>query len=108
MSLENIIFSLENGICPLELNYKQREEGAQNIDWNRVLYNLRYKQPEYYEEKFPVECRNIPAFDKIVDLILNKNKDNSPLKEILQRQDELIELQENNKIEINSDTSLHE
>jgi hypothetical protein len=68
------------------------------------MYNLRYKQPEFYEEKFPPECRNIPAFDKVIDLIVEKNYNNSPLKEILQRQDEMIRKQEeNNKIEINTD-----
>jgi hypothetical protein len=102
MSLENIIKSLENGICPLELNYKPREEGAENIDWERVLYNLKYHQPEYYENKFPKEMKKLPAFDKIVDLIVEKNTENSPLKEMIERQ------QENNKIEINSNTSLHE
>lgn len=95
MSLENIIHSLENGICPPELNYRAKEDGAENIDWNRVLYNLRYKQPEFFEDKFPPECAKIPAFDQVIDLIVEKNYNNSPLKEILQRQDEMIELQEN-------------
>jgi hypothetical protein len=68
---------------------------------------LKYKQPEFYEQKFPPECRNIPAFDQIIDLIVEKNYNNSPLKEILERQDEMIRKQEdNNKIEINSNTSL--
>jgi hypothetical protein len=118
MSLENIIKSLENGICPLELNYKPREEGdVSTIDWDKVRYNLTYKQPEFYEQKFPPECAKIPGFDQVIDLIINKNYDNSPLKEILERQDELIELQEeasgfwerslpNNKIEINTDDNI--
>jgi len=101
MSLENIIKSLENGICPPELNYKNNED--QGINWDHVLYNLRYKQPEFYEQKFPPECANIPAFDQVIDLIVEKNFENSPLKEILQRQDELIRKQEeDNKIEIKS------
>ena len=95
MSLENIIKSLENGLVPVELDYRTREEGAENIDWNRVMYNLTYKQPEFYEQKFPPECKNIPAFDKVIDLILDKNYNNSPLKEILERQDEMIARQEN-------------
>jgi|688.fasta_scaffold12347_14 hypothetical protein len=94
MSLENIIKSLENGICPLELNYKPCE-GGENIDWNKVMYNLTYKQPEFFEDKFPVECKHIPGFDKVIDLIVEKNYENSPLKEILERQDKLIEMQEN-------------
>jgi hypothetical protein len=110
MSLENIIRSLENGICPLELNYRQREEGAQNIDWNKVMYNLTYKQPEFYEEKFPPECKHIPGFNKIVDMIIEKNYNNSPLKEILERQDEMIKRQDNlnnnyEPAESNTDTS---
>jgi hypothetical protein len=95
MSLENIIKSLENGICPLELDYRPREEGAENIDWDRVLYNLKYHQPEFYEEKFPPEIKKIPGFNQIVDLIIEKNYNNSPLKEILQKQDEMIKRQEN-------------
>jgi hypothetical protein len=107
MSLENIIKSLENGLVPLELDYRPREEGVENIDWNRVMYNLTYKQPEFYEQKFPPECNKIPGFDKIVDMIIEKNYNNSPLKEILERQDEMIRKQEeDNKIEINLHTSL--
>jgi hypothetical protein len=104
MSLENIIKSLENGLVPLELDYRPREEGdVSTIDWDKVRYNLTYKQPEFYEQKFPPECAKIPAFDKVIDLIVEKNYNNSPLKEILQRQDEMISKQEeNNKIEINS------
>jgi hypothetical protein len=90
MSLENIIKSLENGICPLELNYKPREEGAENIDWDKVLFNLKYHQPEFYEKKFPKEIHNIPAFDKVINLIVEKNADNSPLKEMMERQEENI------------------
>lgn len=94
MSLENIIQSLERGICPVELDYRPREEGAENVNWDRVLYNLKYHQPEFYENKFPPECNQIPAFDKVIDLIVEKNYNNSPLKEILDRQDEMIALQE--------------
>ena len=107
MSLENIIRSLENGLVPLELDYRQREESdVSTIDWDKVLFNLRYKQSEFYEQKFPPECKDIPGFDKIIDMVIEKNYENSPLKEILQRQDEMIALQDNNKIEINSNTSL--
>jgi hypothetical protein len=97
MSLENIIKSLENGLVPLELDYRPREGAdVSTIDWDKVRYNLTYHTPEFYEDKFPVECKQIPAFDQVIDLILDRNKDNSPLQEILERQEE------NNKIEIKS------
>ena len=85
MSLENIIRSLENGICPVELDYRPHEKGD-NIDWDKVLFNLKYHTPEFYEKKFPKEIHNIPAFDKVINLIVEKNADNSPLKEIMERQ----------------------
>jgi len=86
MSLENIIKSLENGLLPVELDYRNHGEEGKTIDWDKVLYNIRYHTPEYYESKFPPECKHIPAFDKIIDLIVDMNKDNSPLKELLERQ----------------------
>jgi hypothetical protein len=96
MSLENIIKSLENGLLPVELDYRNHGEEGKTIDWDKVLYNVRYHTPEYYASKFPPECKHIPAFDKIIDLIVEKNYNNSPLKEILERQDEMIERQNEN------------
>ncbi len=84
MDLSNLIKSLENGVCPAELLYKPNPE-TDEFDWNRVLYNLRYHDPEFYDNKFPPEIKQIPAYDKIIDLIVDKNKDNSPLKEIIER-----------------------
>ena len=51
----------------------------------RVLYNIRYHDPTFYDNKFPTEIRQIPAYDKIIDLIVDKNKDNTPLKEMTER-----------------------
>jgi len=106
MSLENIIRSLENGLVPLELDYRPREEGADvsNIDWDKVLFNLKYHQPEFYENKFPKEIKKLPAFDKIVDLIVEKNAENSPLKEMKRRQENIVNNYEDNEPS-NCDTS---
>jgi hypothetical protein len=76
--------SLENGICPAELNFSGNKEDV--IDWDKVRYNTFFKSNEYFEDKFPTELHNLPAFDKIIDMIVDKNKDNSPLKEITEKQ----------------------
>ena len=76
MDLSNLIKSLENGVCPTELLYKPNPE-TDEFDWNRVLYNLRYHNPEFYDNKFPPEIKQIPAYDKIIDLIVQKNEDYS-------------------------------
>ena len=81
MDISNLIKNLENGVCPAELLYKPNPEVTE-FDWERVLYNLRYHYPEFYDNKFPPEIKQIPAYDKIIDLIVDKNKDNSPLKEM--------------------------
>jgi hypothetical protein len=84
MDFKNLLKSLENGICPAELNFSANKEDV--IDWDKVRYNTFFKSNEYFEDKFPAELQNLPAFDKIIDLIVDKNKDNSPLKEITEKQ----------------------
>jgi hypothetical protein len=84
MDFKNLLKSLENGICPAELNFSGNKEDV--IDWDKVRYNTFFKSNEYFEDKFPPELQNLPAFDKIIDLIVDKNKDNSPLKEITEKQ----------------------
>jgi len=84
MDFKNLLKSLENGICPAELDFTTNKEDV--IDWDKVRYNTFFKSNEYFENKFPAELQNLPAFDKIIDLIVDKNKDNSPLKEITEKQ----------------------
>jgi len=80
MDLRNLIESLERGICPAELNFTgQKDDG---IDWEKVRYNTFYNSNEFYENKFPAVVQKLPAFDKIIEEIVEHNKDNSPLKEI--------------------------
>ena len=76
MDISNLTKSLENGVCPAEVT---------EFDQEKVLYNIRYHDPAFYDNKFPIECRQIPAYDKIIDLIVEKNEDNSPLKEMTER-----------------------
>ena len=84
MSLENLIKQLEQGICPNELNYRSDRED--DFDWNKVRYNTFYKSNEYFESKLPEALQSLPAFDKIIDLMVEKNKNNSPLKEMEEKQ----------------------
>ena len=86
MDISNLIKSLELGICPTELLYKPNPETTE-FDWSRILYNTLYHTPEFYDNKFDKspEIRQIPGYEKIIDLIVQKNEDNSPLKEITER-----------------------
>ena len=93
MSLQNLIKSLENGICPAELNFSKNNNDNDNIDWEKVRYNTFYKSPEFFESKFPNEILGMNGFDKVIDLIVEKNINNTPLKEIITREniDELVQ-----------------
>ena len=84
MDFKNLVKSLEAGICPAELCYNSKAD--QEIDWHRVRYNTFYRSTEFFESKFPQEFENIPGFDKVIDMIVEKNKENTPLKEISQNQ----------------------
>jgi hypothetical protein len=84
--INHLIKSLERGICPDELNFGLRQNDE--IDWQKVRYNTFFKSHEFFENKFP-EFNNFPAFDAIIDQIVEKNKDNSPLKEMEERSEKL-------------------
>ena len=94
MNISEIIKSLEMGVCPKELDYSEAN-CHHEIDWEKVIYNTRYNSFEYFDNKLHNDLKNIPAYDKIVDLIVDKNKDNNPLKEMEQRIKEATE-EENN------------
>lgn len=79
-SLDRLIEQLSNGICPAELNF--RADAQEEIDINKIAYNTRYHSFDYFDSKFPNDIKKMPGYDKIVELIVEKNVDNSPLKEI--------------------------
>ena len=56
------------------------------IDENCIMYNNIYKSFEFYDKKFSEGYQNILGFEKIIDQIVDKSQDNSPLAEIISRQ----------------------
>jgi hypothetical protein len=97
MSLSHLIECLEQGVVPDELNYTAEANANRELDWEKLAYNVKYNSFEYFDNKLPNDLKNIPAYDKIVDLIVDKNKDNSPLKELEQR---IEESRKDNNIEL--------
>ena len=87
MDIQKLIRQLEMGICPAEFNY--RADAQEEIDWEKISYNTKYHSFDYFDAKFPNEIKQIPAYDKIIDLIVEKNEDNSPLKEIKDRTEQI-------------------
>jgi hypothetical protein len=86
--MEKLNRSLSVGIIPDELNYTVRENN--NIDLLKLRYNTFYKSHEYFDKRFHPCLKSLPGYDKIIDQIVEQNKDNSLTKEIKERQNIII------------------
>jgi hypothetical protein len=53
---------------------------------SKLQYNSYYNSPEFWFSKWPKNYENIPQINIIVDHIIEKNKNLTPLQEILQLQ----------------------
>jgi len=62
------------------------EKNMIQVDERCVMYNSLYKSFEFYDKKFPEGHENIPGFEKIIEKIVERAYDNSPLIEITSRQ----------------------
>jgi len=74
---------LNKGILPDSLNFGLQQNNE--LDINKIAYNLRYKTTEYWESKFPPGYESIPGFDKIIKKIAEESI--SPLEEITLKQE---------------------
>jgi hypothetical protein len=83
ININKINRQLENGIIPDCLNYTKQE--SEPIDMLKLRYNTFYKTHEYFEKRFHPCLKNIPGFHKIIDEIVESNKDNSLTKEMEER-----------------------
>jgi len=79
---------IDNEMLYTIFNYStptNEEKGYIILDYSQVQYNQIYKSFEFYDDKFPEGYENIPGFDKIIEKIVEKSKDNSPLEEYNKR-----------------------
>lgn len=68
---------LNRGILPESLRFNQAQE---ELDFNKIAYNLRYKSTDYWLSKFPPGFENLPGANKIIEKIAEKAL--SPLEEL--------------------------
>lgn len=86
MDSKTVVKILNSGALPNELNFSLKQP---EVDWSKVLYNSFYKSYEFHKNKFPEGFENLPAFDKIVDNMIETCK--TPLEEMEIRQENNIE-----------------
>ena len=56
------------------------------VDESCIMYNNLYKSFVFYDNKFPDGYDNIPGFEKIIEQIVDRSQDNSPLQEMMSKQ----------------------
>ena len=61
------------------------EKNFVKLDLSMVQYNNLYHNFDYYNRKFPPGYDNIPGFPDVIQSIVEKNNDNTPLKEYNKR-----------------------
>ena len=69
-------------------NYKVKineEKEVHKLDLSMVRYNDLYKSYDYYNRKFPPGYDNIPGFPDVIQSIVEKNNDTTPLQEYEKR-----------------------
>ena len=82
--MNHINKALECGQIPNELNYTSSKD-VFTLDLEKLRYNTFFKTPEYFDKRFNPCLKGLPGYDKILDLIVEQNKDNSLTKEMAER-----------------------
>jgi hypothetical protein len=86
MNSFEVVKKLNSGVLPNELNFSLEQP---ELDWSKVLFNTFYKSYEFHSSKFPDGFENLPAFDKIVNHMIENAK--TPLEEMTKRQENNVE-----------------
>lgn len=84
MNINELNKQLMSGVLPDELNFSIKREFA--LDLDKIKYNAFYRSYEFYESKFPKGWESIPGFEKIIESIVEKSVDKTPLDEMLERE----------------------
>lgn len=82
--MEKLNRALAKGDIPNELNYTATKQNDM-IDLEKLRYNTFYKSHDYFDQRFHPCIKKLPGYEKILDTIVEKNKDNSLTKEMADR-----------------------
>ena len=82
--MNHINKALEIRRIPNELNYTSSKD-VFTLDLEKLRYNTFYKTHEYFDKRFHPCLKSLPGYDKIIDSIVEQNKDNSLTKEMAER-----------------------
>ena len=89
--MEKLNRSLSTGQIPNELNYTSTKLNDNSIDLLKLRYNTFYKTHDYFDQRFHPCLKQLPGYGKIIEKIVEKNKDNSLTAEMAERKNIISE-----------------
>ena len=86
-NINKVVNDINNGILPIELVFvKNNDESNCNIDLAKLQYNTFYRTPQYYDGLMPECIKQLPGYDKMIEKMIEDNKDMTLSKAIDERQ----------------------
>ena len=93
-NINKVVNDINNGILPIELVFvKNNDESNCNIDLAKLQYNTFYRTPQYYNGLMPECIKQLPGYDKMIEKMVENNKDMTLSKAIDERQ-KIVEFDE--------------
>ena len=85
-NINKVVNDINNGILPVELLFVKNDESNCNIDLAKLQYNTFYRTPQYYDGLMPECIKQLPGYDKMIEKMIEDNKDMTLSKAIDERQ----------------------
>ena len=93
-NINKVVNDINNGILPIELVFvKNNDESNCNIDLAKLQYNTFYRTPQYFDGLMPECIKQLPGYDKMIEKMVENNKDMTLSKAIDERQ-KIVEFDE--------------
>lgn len=81
MNLSEILVCLDDDIIPNCLDFVIYDDNI-TLDPYMIMYNNFYWSYQFVSAKFPQGLSETEYFEPVIDLIVEQNKNNSPLEEL--------------------------
>ena len=92
-NINKVVNDINNGILPVELMFVKNDESNCNIDLAKLQYNTFYRTPQYFDGLMPECIKQLPGYDKMIEKMVENNKDMTLSKAIDERQ-KIVEFDE--------------
>ena len=86
VNITQLLKELDNGILPKELDFNKDDDTTEEEYLAKIQYNTFYRTPQYYDGLMPECIKQLPGYDKMIEKMIEDNKDMTLSKAIDERQ----------------------